>query len=332
MSKTLQQITNDSGWPKARELIEFGGHHALEAADRALLNVLYQHAHDSGKLTQPDAEWTIPLVDLRFSRSHTSNDRIRQSLDRLLSVVVTVPYIAPDGEPRLVKTNLVGFFDVSATDDRSQPTLRFGLPKKLQPVLAASGKWGRIKAEVVMAMTSKYAIALYEQVQARANLDKSVEVFSLDRFRDLMGVPPGKLLQGSHLKQKVIDPAVLEVNGLSDISVTLEVKRKGGPLSPIVAVAMAWWKKDVAEFREAMKERTRPKVGRMARLKGTVEKVDIDTPPLPIEEAIAESKRRDEQSSSDDPISRRVLQSVARAAGLAPKRRGRPPSPRNHDQ
>jgi hypothetical protein len=89
-------------------------------------------------------------------------------------------------------------------------------PKKLQPIIARSGHWGRIKAEVVCAMTSLYAIALYELVQLRANLQKCVETFPLDRFRELMGVPPGKLTRGNDLTRWVLDTAALEVNGLSD--------------------------------------------------------------------------------------------------------------------
>jgi hypothetical protein len=50
MSLTLEQKANLSGFPKAGELIEITGAHALEASDRALLNALFQHAHESGKL------------------------------------------------------------------------------------------------------------------------------------------------------------------------------------------------------------------------------------------------------------------------------------------
>jgi hypothetical protein len=272
-SKTIRQISNNDGWPKARELIEFTGHHVLEAADRAILNTLYQIAHDSGRMSEADAEWEIPLGDLRPSKTHKGNERVRSSLDRLLSVVVTVPYVhAKTGEERVILTNLFGFIDVSSNEDGERATLRFGLPKKLQTVLSLSGQWGRIRAEIVMAMTSKYAIALYELVQARANLDRCVETIPLDRFRELMGVPPGKLERGSNLKQFCIDPAVLEVNGISDIGVTLELRRKGNRATgPIEAVTLAWWRKEGDDYREAIAERNRPKVGRMARLKGTVE-------------------------------------------------------------
>ena len=66
-------------------------------------------------------------------------------------------------------------------------------------------------------MTSKYAIALYELVQLRTNLDRCVETFPLARFRELLGVPPGAYERGANFAARVTEPALLEVNGLSDI-------------------------------------------------------------------------------------------------------------------
>jgi hypothetical protein len=65
-------------FPKPGELIEMAGTHVLEASDRAILNTLYRHAHDSGKLGDPGAEWEIPLSIVReaFSK-HESSDRLR---------------------------------------------------------------------------------------------------------------------------------------------------------------------------------------------------------------------------------------------------------------
>jgi hypothetical protein len=59
MSLTIRQQSNHNGFPKAAELIEIEGAHGLEACDRALMNTLLQHAHDSGRLTEPDAEWEL---------------------------------------------------------------------------------------------------------------------------------------------------------------------------------------------------------------------------------------------------------------------------------
>jgi Initiator Replication protein len=276
MSRTAMQKSNGEGFPKAAEVIEITGAYELEAMDRAALNILYQHAHDSGRLADPDAEFEIELSRLRPSK-HESNDRIRDALLRLMRVVVTIPYTAaptpdyPDGEPRLILTPLFAFFDLPEKET-APSTVHYGLPKKLQPIIASSGRWGRIKAEVVCAMTSKYAIALYELVQLRANLQRCVETFPIDRFRDLLGVPPGKLTRGNDLVRWALETAAIEVNGLSDYGVRIDPVRKN-PRAPITAVTITWWRKEGDEYRDIIRELRQPKVGRMARLRGTVEQI-----------------------------------------------------------
>ena len=123
--------------------------------------------------------------------------------------------------------------------------------------------------------SSKYAIALYELVQLRAGLDRCVEHFSLERFRDLLSVPPGKLTRGPDFERRVIEPALLEVNGLSDMSVKIDLSRPHSR-APITGVTLAWWRKEGNEFRAAYAERMRSKLGRMARLRGLVETVSIE--------------------------------------------------------
>jgi hypothetical protein len=287
LSRTVEQKTNHLGFPKPGELIEMTGTHVLEASDRAILNLLYQNAHDSGKLLEENAEWEIPLATVRqaFSK-HESSDRLRDSLTRLMSVKVNVAYVAESGdgvegpEQRVVITGLFDFFDVSAKELAKRATLRYGLPRKLAPILESSGRWGRIKAEVVCSMTSKYAIALYELIQLRANMEKSLETFPIDRFRELLGVPPGTYARGDNFQRKVLDPAVLEVNGLSDMSLQIELGRIHSR-APIHAVTLAWWRKSGDEFRVAMQERNRSKVGRMARLRGQVDVAEVFGPQPP---------------------------------------------------
>jgi hypothetical protein len=74
----------------------------------------------------------------------------------------------------------------------------------------------------------------------------------------------------------VVDPALLEVNGLSDMGVDIDLRRRH-PRAPIEKVAISWWRKSGEEFRAAMRERNRSKVGRMARLRGSVEKAEALT-------------------------------------------------------
>lgn len=277
VSLTLSQRTNSTGFPKPGELIEITGAYELEASDRAIMNLLYQYAHDSGLLTDINARWELPMSALRFSQ-HRGKARIADSLDRLMRVVVTVP--RPDhrtGEPRFLKTHLFDFFDLSADENTPGSTVRFGLPRELQPILAQSNRWGRIRAEIVCAMSSRYAMAVYELVSLRANMDRCVETFSLDRFRSLIGVPLGAYANGPDFRRKVIEPAMLEVNGLSDVGVQIELVRLHSR-APVTAVTLTWWKKEGDAFRASVQERTHSKVGRLARLRGKVEKVALTLP------------------------------------------------------
>ena len=65
---------------------------------------------------------------------------------------------------------------------------------------------------------------------------------------------------------------MLEVTGLSEISVQVEVRRRS-PRAPIEAVTVAWWQKEGDAYRAAVWERQRSKLGRMVRLRGETEQV-----------------------------------------------------------
>ena len=322
-SRTVEQRTNHLGFPKPGELIEMTGTHVLEASDRAILNLLYQHAHDSGKLLEQNAEWEIPLATVRQSFSkHESSDRLRDSLTRLMSVKVNVVYGADSGdgngpEQRVVITGLFDFFDVSAKELAKRATLRYGLPRKLAPILETSGRWGRIKAEIVCSMTSKYAIALYELIQLRANMERCLETFPIDRFRELLGVPPGTYGRADNFQRKVLDPAVLEVNGLSDMSVQIELKRQHSR-APIDAVSVGWWRKSGDEFREAMQERNRSKLGRMARLRGIVETIGAKEAVAPLSPQEEKVKRTIEAMREAGAPESDIEEFVKTSAQLAP--------------
>jgi hypothetical protein len=126
-------------------------------------------------------------------------------------------------------------------------------------------------------MSSKYAIALYELVQLRAGMDRCLETFPIARFRDLLGVPPGAYDRGNNFARFVTQPALLEVNGLSDVGVDLTLVRRSR-FAPIEAVTVTWWRKQDDEIRTVMRERDRSKLGRKARLRGETENVTALVP------------------------------------------------------
>jgi len=87
-----------------------------------------------------------------------------------------------------------------------------------------------------------------------------------------LGVKASAYKLGPDFQRFVIDPAILEINGLSDMGVTIQLERKH-TRAPVHGVTIAWWKKSPEEMQAVIRERNRSKVGRMARLKGSVEAV-----------------------------------------------------------
>jgi hypothetical protein len=265
-SLTIKQQSNFDGFPKAAELIEISGAHGLEALDRANFNQLLQIAHDSDRLMEPGASWEVTLASLRRAASkHESNDRIRESLRRLRRTEVTVRYVSTKtGKLRKLETSLLTFTDTDE-DNTADATVQFSIPDPLRLILVRSNRWGRIRCEISYAMKSKYAIALYEMVALRINLQTCVETMPLDAFRDKLGVPPDAYDRGDNFLRFVIKPALLEVNSLSDINVRVEMVRRH-QRAPAHAVAFSWSRKEGDEFRAAMKAREKPKAGRKKRL------------------------------------------------------------------
>ena len=146
-----------------------------------------------------------------------------------MGVQVTVTFNDEIGAEKVLQTVLFSHF---ITPKAGPGDLVFGIPEELRAILARSGRWGRIQAEIVCAMTSKYAIALYELLRLRANMDNCTEELALERFRALLGVPPGTYTEGKDFRRKVIEPAVLEVNGLSELNCKVELRPARIPAHP----------------------------------------------------------------------------------------------------
>ena len=157
------------------------------------------------------------------------------------------------------------------SDDGDVGLLYYHFPSKLRTIIKKSTQFARLKKEIVFALSSKYALSLYELVSKRINLKhKTSEEIPIDRFRSLLGVEEGKLSRFVHLKQRAIDPAVLEVNGLAEFGCKVEPVYTG---KKVTAVKLSWWSKSLAEKMEALREVKGSKIGRKARLTEKTEKI-----------------------------------------------------------
>src|SRR5512132_2864083 len=269
MSRTIEQKKNGDGFPKAGELIEFRSQKELTLQDRRILNLLVEHA---GPNIVTEEEHRISMTALRGT--HKGGERVRNSIVRLMTTIVEVPAKDSNGKRATRRGQFLA--DTTATDDETDPNgeVRYSFSKTMREVIKRSQYWGRLKAYIICSFQSKYALALYEAACLRGNLQVSGQEMSVAGFRALLGIPEGKLEAFKNMKTRAIDPAVEEVNALSDFWVEVEAIREGGlQRGKLVGFRLSWRRKEKQEWQESLDELMRAKVGRKARIKGKVETI-----------------------------------------------------------
>lgn len=265
MALTISQRTNNDGFPKPGELIKVKQAFQLEANDRALINILYEHAHNSGNIGVEENKWMIKLKDIRMSNTNNNQD-LYDSIRRIMSTILRIDFIDSEGKERHILTNMFEIFDLPSNNINDESVVYYKIPIDLLRVLVKSNHWGRIKSKEVCGMTSKYAVQLYEFIQLVKNRDKPFDKMTITEFREMMNVPPDSYKNGKDFVKFVIEPALLEVNGLSDMAVDIRIIREHSR-APITEVYLEWWEKDSDEYRKTLVERKLPKKTRLKRLK-----------------------------------------------------------------
>lgn len=260
--RTVDARPNAGSLIKPGELVDLVEVTPLTLADRRIYNQLLENAWED--IDKPVTH-VMSKSDLRGT--HNSNDRVGESVERLMGAVVKIK-VTRDGEDAIERVQLLGG-NIETT--RRDGVLEYEIPPRLRRVIKDSTVFARLQREVMFALSSKYALTLYEMIQKRGNLKyRSSERFALDDLRAILGVPKGKLTSWSNLKLRAIDPAVSEVAMLSDFMVEVTPHKTG---RRVTHIELRWWRKDGSETEKVARELSYSKVGRKARAQGTVEAV-----------------------------------------------------------
>lgn len=260
--RTIDAKPNAESLIKPGELVDLIEVTPLTLADRRIYNQLLENAWEA-----IDKPVTHVIAKSALRGSHNSNDRIGESLERLMSAIVKVA-VTWDGEPAVERVQLLGG---NLEGLRSDGMLEYEIPARLRKIIRNSQVFARLQREVMFALSSKYALTLYEMVQKRGNLRwKASERFALEALRGVLGVPKGKLTSWSNLKLRAIDPAVAEVNALSDFLVEIDPVKTG---RAVTHVELRWWRKDGDASGAADRALQFSKVGRRVRAEGREEKL-----------------------------------------------------------
>jgi hypothetical protein len=269
VSRAIAQKINLEGFVKPGELVDMRAGADLSLHDRRIFNLLIENAWSE---IGENKVHRIALSRLRGPR-HRGGERVADSVKALMTSLVEVP-VPVEGQRGILAMQLLGPTTRTIDEDSPHAVLLYQFPDALRLIIQDSRYWGRIKSHVMFAFTSKYALTLYEAVCLRANLRVNEQAFSVDDFRALLGVEPGKLEQPFNFKKWALDPAVAEVNALSDFNVEVEMLRDGGmQRGKLTGFRLRWEKKSQGDWRAVLDELLRSKVGRKARITGKVEAV-----------------------------------------------------------
>ncbi len=264
--RTLDARPNEASIVKPGELVDIIEMTPLTLTDRRIYNLLLANAWD--KIVEP-VQHVIQKRDLQ-NTLHKGTDRLEDSIRRLMSAIVQLRVL--DGKRWVTKrVQLLGGNVIPDADDGY---ILYDFQPLMREIVAESRVFARLHKQIMFALSSKYSLALYEMIQKRGNMARTFEDMSIDDFRSFLGVPAGKLRTWINFKNFAIAPAVREVSDLSDFTVAAEpIKGKG---KRFTGVRLSWMRKDALELREVERELNYSRVGRKARLSGTVESMEFD--------------------------------------------------------
>jgi hypothetical protein len=252
---------------KPTELIQVTGHQTLTLSARRAITVLWHNAHQQG--VEAGKDYSIEIDNLKPDR-HKGYDMVEDAIISLMRTILTLKL--PNGATRRVQ-----FLGGNDLDDpkRRAGVLTYSFDKRLIEVLQDSTVWGKINVPVLMAFMSKYSVSLYENIAQMVNLkQKQFHTYTIAEFRELMGVQDGQYKTFGEFNKHVLKPAVMEINALAAFTIGILPIKEG---KRIVQINVGWMHKDAAALQAAITEVESTKIGRKARISGTVEHV---APPI----------------------------------------------------
>jgi plasmid replication initiation protein len=263
---------------KPTELIQVTGHQTLSLYARRAITILWHNAHQQG--VEPGKDYSIEIDNLKTD-AHKGYDVVEDAIESLMRTILTIK------EPNGSKTR-VQFLGGNNLDNPNRPAgvFTYSFDKKLIKILQDSTVWGKINVPVLMAFMSKYSVSLYENIAQKVNLDrKQFHTYSLAEFRELMGVQDGQYKTFGEFNKHVLKPAVMEINALAAFTIGVLPVKEG---KRVVQLKVNWMHKDADGLQAAMKEVESTKVGRKARIAGTVEMI---VPPIQSIERLMRTER-----------------------------------------
>ena len=242
------------------------------------LKVLHVLIDRAGPDMAEDVTHEIRLRELNAREGIRNHDRsqIRETLRDLAQAVMEFD----DTERKQIEMgSVIPHANVDYRDEASGDlTIRWKFGEVFRGLAAASDLYAKLDSAALLAMRSRYAIALLRHCSTHFEKTKTNrQEFSVDHLRQVLGVLGTRHTRFSNLNTHALRPAIAEINATSRWTLEATMHKTG---RTVTSVTISWTEKPLAEKREARAELDRHSAGRRQRQDGTAERV-ADHPPLP---------------------------------------------------
>jgi plasmid replication initiation protein len=260
---TLKAKVTDYSLVKPGELIDIVELTPLRLHDKRLFNEMLANAWSEigeGK------EHRIHKNDIRAIDKNL--ERLEESVDRLMGTIIKT-VVEEDGEKYRRTFTFLSRIDNAIRDDG---WIKYKFSDDAENMMLNSNVFARIQREVMFALSSRYSLSLYEILAKRVNLSHTQkEMFELDVFRRMLGVPEDKYKLMAHLRTRILDTAFGEVQQLTNIGCSYHLVRNRG--KGYTHINVTWFPKDASAAYDAEKNRNKPKAQQIAERKEQAEQL-----------------------------------------------------------
>ena len=218
-----------------------------------------------------DVQHELRMADLKAIEGMRNHDRasLRALFIELRGAVIAYDQTAQKAEI------IGGFLDKAVIDYKQEATgdllLKWWFGRVFREIAEESNHWAILDRQTVFALSSKYAILLFQHIASLANMDRlDAKTFTIPDLRAVFGIPAGKIKRFADLNKDVLTPALAEINQISRLNLTATSKKIG---RTVASVEISWAVKGDGAKIAAARELKGHSAGRKARRNGTAEAV-----------------------------------------------------------
>ena len=204
-------------------------HNTLTLLQRKTWNVLLWQAYHE----LPTQEiHTIPFPQLMQLVGYDSKDAayLKEATVAMMHCIVEWNLLGKDG------ANVWGAAVLLASVEIAQGVCSYGFAPHLRPKLYNPDMFARLDLDLQKQFKSKYALALWElctdYLGGKREAGETPWIALAD-FRKLMGIAAGMYPRYKLLSQRVLTPALAEINRVSDFRVTVTYQRRGRQITAL---------------------------------------------------------------------------------------------------